>query len=66
MRRFLTWLVLDDGERIVRIKSLCPTRGPHGVEWPCLLIDRRNGKRETVWPVWNRVRFAQFWKREKE
>ena len=69
MRRFLTWLVLEDGERIIRIKSLWPTigRNPWGkieVTWPCLLIERRRGgQRETIWPVWNRVRLAQLWKR---
>lgn len=69
-RRFLQWLVLSEGERIVRIKSLWPSvmRNPWGrweLAWPCLLIDRKYGQRATVSPIWDRARFAEFnpWRR---
>ena len=68
MKRFLAWFVLEDGERIVRIKSLWPTvyRNPWGkwdVCWPCLLIDRKWGQHETVSPVWDRTRLSQLWRK---
>jgi hypothetical protein len=69
MRRFLTWLVLEDGERIVRIKSLrpCIMRDPWGrweLSWPTLLVDRWHGtQRSTMSPIWNRVRFRDLWER---
>ena len=61
MRRFLKWLCLAEGDRIVRIKSLRPSlyRNPWGrweLSWPCLLVDRLGGSRATVWPVWDRAR----------
>lgn len=62
MKRFLQWLCCLEGERIVRIKSLRPTIGRHGVEWPVLLIDTRSGQRMSVAPVWDRARLVQFWK----
>jgi hypothetical protein len=56
MKRLLEWLCCEPGEKIVRIKSLWPSFGPHGVEWPVLLVDTRLNQRMTIAPVWDRVR----------
>lgn len=65
MKRFLTWLVLDEGERIVRVKSWMPVlcrdhRGQLELTWPCLLVDTRGGIRMSMSPVWDRVRFSKL------
>jgi hypothetical protein len=68
MKRFLQWLCLEDGDRIVRIKSLRPVicrnhwSGRRELLWPTLLVDRRGGRRETSQPVWDRVRFRQLFR----
>lgn len=65
LRRFLEWLCFEPGEKIVLVKSWRPTRGPHGIEWPTVLLDRPpiGARRETASPVWDRVRLAQLFRR---
>mgnify|MGYP001568307616 CR=1 FL=1 len=54
--RFLEWLLLGPGDKIVRVKSWRPTWVQGCLEWPCLLIDHHSRCRMTIWPVWNRYR----------
>jgi hypothetical protein len=61
MRRWLVRVVLGPDYKLVRVKSWRPWWGPHGLEWPVLLVDRR-GMRETVVPVWDRWRFRAMWR----
>lgn len=64
MNRFLEWLCLEPGDKIVRVKSWRPVWLHGCVEWPCLLIDFRRGNcRATVWPVWNRQRLRDLFRR---
>lgn len=46
-------LLLEDKDRLIRVKSWRPSLGPHGIEWPTMLIDRNGYQRCTVTPVWN-------------
>ncbi len=57
----LKWLC-DEPGKIVRVKSWLPTRGPHGVEWPMMLVDR-HGTRMTCAPVWDRIRISELIRR---
>lgn len=55
----MNWLAkrfLHNGETLVRVKSWRPSIGPHGVEWPTMLIDTAYGHRMTITPVWDRAR----------
>jgi hypothetical protein len=45
--------------RVVRIKSLVP-RWDGGIAWPCLLVDRIGGGRETTTPIWDKARLL-YW-----
>ena len=56
LRRFLEWLLLEPGDKIVRVKSWKPVWLRGCIEWPCLLVDSRS-QRRTAWPVWGRQRF---------
>jgi hypothetical protein len=55
-KRFLTWLLLESGETIIRIKSIVPQMSERGIEWPVLLIETRGGRRMNVVPLWDRAR----------
>jgi hypothetical protein len=51
--RILRWLgCLDQDQKLVRVRSWWPSLDPWGVCWPCMLVDRRGGGRETCSPVW--------------
>lgn len=52
--RLRRWM-LDDGHKLVRVRSWRLAWGPHGIEGPTLLVDAR-GVRQTVTPVWCRRR----------
>jgi hypothetical protein len=43
------------GDKIVRVKSWLPVwdKHEHAIGWPTLLVDRRNGRRETSTPIWH-------------
>lgn len=53
--RLRRWF-LEDGDKLVRVKSWRPYLGPHGLEWPCLLIDSNRHRRMSINPVWDRSR----------
>ena len=56
MKRFLSWLLLNPGEELIRVKSWVPGIGKYGIEWPTMLINMPYDTRQTVSPVWNRAR----------
>ena len=60
MRRVLAWLLLRPGEKLIRVKSWRLVRGEYGIEGPTLLIDTRQGQRQTVAPVWDKHRLRAF------
>lgn len=53
VKRFLAWLTLEPGERVVAVTSWWPWWGPYGPEWPAMRIDTRNGERRSCVPVWD-------------
>lgn len=58
---WLSFLLLKKGEKIVKVKSLRPGWGEHGMEWPTLLIDSPGRSRATVSYCWTRGRFRDVW-----
>ena len=52
-------LLLSDREAFVRLRSLRPSLGPYGPEWPTMLVENRCGQRMTVTPVWNLARLRE-------
>lgn len=47
---------LDDGDKLIKIRSLRLHRGQYGWEGPCMLVDKHRLNRMTVWPVWDSMR----------
>jgi hypothetical protein len=65
MKKALEWLFgygRDGSFNIVRVKSLRPWFGPHGIEWPVLLVEEA-GIRSTIAPVWDRLRWSNLLRR---
>jgi hypothetical protein len=60
--RFFLWLAGDDC-RLVKVKAWSFCFGPYGLEGPCMLVDDRYGRRQTISPVWDmdwlRARFQR-------
>jgi len=54
-------LLLDDAERFVSLVSLKPHRGPHGLEWITMRLERGN-RRYTATLIWNKARFLGVFK----
>jgi len=53
IQALLRWMkLIGPRDKLVRIKSLRPWFGPHGIEWPVLLVDGPWG-RMTIVPVLN-------------
>ena len=66
MRRFLEHLLPAD-EKVIHVKSWKPVWLNGHVEWPCMLIETKGGRRMTVWPVWDWVRVRSlFWTRKDD
>lgn len=61
--RFFLWLFGDRDYRLIKVKSLAFSFGPHGLEGPCMLVDTRCGHRQSIAPVWDmdwfRARFMR-------
>lgn len=63
MKRFLAWLMLEPGERVVAVTSWWPWWGPYGLEWPAMRVDDRYGTRRFCVPVWDWARIRNLFKR---
>ena len=60
----LGWLLCllgdDKIKHVVRIKSWVPTKGEYGWEWPVMLVDSVGGSRQTLAPIWDRIRLQSM------
>lgn len=63
--RIIAFLALDRNDRVVAVKSWRPSMGPHGVEWPTMLVDKPSYRR-TATPIWNRARLRNVWQRLRQ
>ncbi len=64
MRSLGKWfcnLLLGPKYKLIRFKSWRPSWGSYGIEWPCMLVDDRYGKRSSVVPVWDRWHFRAMY-----
>lgn len=63
--RFLAWLMLEPGDRVVDVSSWVPWWGPYGIEWPAMRVDDRYGVRRRCVPVWDWVRVRNLFRRRE-
>jgi hypothetical protein len=47
--------LLEQRDKLVRVKSWRPWFGPHGLEWPTMLVDAYGYRRVTTSPVLDRT-----------
>jgi len=45
--------LIEPNEKLIRVKSWWPSYDPHGPAWPLMLVDRRDGRRWTIVPIWD-------------
>lgn len=51
--------ILDEKERLIKVRSLRPYFNGRTLEWPVLIVEKP-GQRASVVPVWDRVRWYRL------